>query len=86
TLAGTPTELENYRRTIQTFDVDWMASMSVGVFPLQSGRASQVVSDLERVFGEQSRTPVAGMFRFMPLEASNSVMVIASSGMKRNIP
>lgn len=78
TLAGTPTELENYRRTIQTFDVDWMASMSVGVFPLQSGRASQVVSDLERVFGEQSRTPVAGMFRFMPLEASNSVMVIAS--------
>lgn len=78
TLAGTPTELENYRRTIQTFDVDWMASMSVGVFPLQSGRASQVVTDLERVFGEQSRTPVAGMFRFMPLEASNSVMVIAS--------
>ena len=78
TLAGTPTELENYRRTIQTFDVDWMASMSVGVFPLQSGRAAQVVSDLERVFGEQSRTPVAGMFRFMPLEASNSVMVIAS--------
>ncbi|RMH90857.1 type II secretion system protein GspD [Lysobacter pythonis] len=78
TLAGTPTELENYRRTIQTFDVDWMASMSVGVFPLQSGRAAQVVTDLERVFGEQSRTPVAGMFRFMPLEASNSVMVIAS--------
>lgn len=78
TLAGTPTELENYRRTIQTFDVDWMASMSVGVFPLQSGRAAQVVNDLERVFGEQSRTPVAGMFRFMPLEASNSVLVIAS--------
>ena len=78
TLAGTPTELENYRRTIQTFDVDWMASMSVGVFPLQSGRAAQVVGDLERVFGEQSRTPVAGMFRFMPLEASNSVLVIAS--------
>jgi len=36
TVAGTRAELENYLRTIQVFDVDWMASMSVGVFPLQS--------------------------------------------------
>ena len=78
TVAGTRAELENYLRTIQVFDVDWMASMSVGVFPLQSGRASQVVQDLERVFGEQSKTPVAGMFRFMPLESTNAVMAITS--------
>ncbi|HWS78329.1 MAG TPA: type II secretion system secretin GspD [Thermomonas sp.] len=78
TVAGTRAELENYLRTVQVFDVDWMASMSVGVFPLQSGRASQVVQDLERVFGEQSKTPVAGMFRFMPLDSANAVMVITS--------
>lgn len=78
TLAGTRAELENYLRTIQVFDVDWMASMSVGVFPLQSGRAVDVVQDLERVFGEQGKTPVAGMFRFMPLESANAVMVITS--------
>lgn len=78
TIAGSRAELENYIRTIQVFDVDWMASMSVGVFPLQSGRASQVVQDLERVFGEQSKTPVAGMFRFMPLDTANAVMVITS--------
>ena len=78
TIAGTRAELENYVRTIQVFDVDWMASMSVGVFPLQSGRASAVVQDLERVFGEQSKTPVAGMFRFMPLDSANAVMVITS--------
>ena len=78
TVAGTRAELENYLRTVQVFDVDWMASMSVGVFPLQSGRASQLVQDLERVFGEQSKTPVAGMFRFMPLDAANAVMVITS--------
>ncbi|MFZ5607882.1 MAG: type II secretion system secretin GspD [Pseudomonadota bacterium] len=76
TIAGSRTELENYLRTIQVFDVDWMASMSVGVFPLQGGRAVDVVQDLERVFGEQGKTPVAGMFRFMPLESSNAVMVI----------
>jgi len=50
--------------------------MSVGVFPLQSGRASDVVEDLEKVFGEQGKSPVAGMFRFMPLEAANAVLVI----------
>jgi general secretion pathway protein D len=76
TVAGSRSELENYLRTIQIFDVDWMASMSVGVFPLQSGRAVDVVQDLERVFGEQGKTPVAGMFRFMPLESTNAVMVI----------
>ncbi len=78
TIAGTRAELENYLRTIQVFDVDWMASMSVGVFPLQSGRASSVVQDLERVFGEASKTPVAGMFRFMALDTANAIMVITS--------
>lgn len=78
TVAGTRSELENYLRTIQVFDVDWMATMSVGVYPLQSGRATDVVQALERVFGEQAKSPVAGMFRFMPLESTNAVMVIAS--------
>ncbi len=76
TVAGTRAELENYLRTIQVFDVDWMSSMSVGVFPLQSGKASSVVSDLEKVFGESSKSPVAGMFRFLPLDEANAVMVI----------
>ena len=76
TVAGTRQELENYLRTIEIFDVDWLAGMSVGVFPLVAGRAPQVVTDLEKVFGEGSNSPVAGMFRFMPLEGANSVLVI----------
>ncbi len=78
TVGGSRAELENYLRTIQVFDVDWLAGMSVGVFPLQSGKASKVVADLEKVFGEQSKSPVAGMFRFMPLEGANAVLVITS--------
>ena len=76
TLAGTRSELENYLRTVEIFDVDWLAGMSVGVFPLESGRASKVVADLEKIFGENSKTPSAGMFRFMPLEGANAVLVI----------
>ncbi|MBJ6980274.1 type II secretion system secretin GspD [Luteimonas sp. MC1895] len=78
TVAGTRQELENYLRTIEIFDVDWLAGMSVGVFPLVAGRAPQVVADLEKVFGEGSNSPVAGMFRFMPLDGANSVLVITS--------
>ena len=76
TVSGSRVELENYLRTIEIFDVDWLSGMSVGVFPLQSGKATRVVADLEKVFGEQSKSPVAGMFRFMPLEGANAVLVI----------
>ena len=78
TIAGTRAELENYLRTIEIFDVDWMSSMSVGVYPLQSSKANKVVQDLEKVFGEQSKSPVAGMFRFMPLDGANAVLAITS--------
>ncbi len=77
-IGGSRAELENYLRTIEIFDVDWLSGMSVGVFPLQSGKATRVVADLEKVFGEASKSPVAGMFRFMPLEGANAVLVITS--------
>ena len=57
TLGGTRAELENYMRTVEIFDVDWLSGMSVGVFPIQSGKAEQVAADLEKVFGEESKTP-----------------------------
>lgn len=76
TLGGTRSELENYLRTVEIFDVDWLSGMSVGVFPIQTGKAEQVAADLEKVFGEESKTPSAGMFRFLPLENANAVLVI----------
>lgn len=75
-LAGTRAELENYLRTVEVFDVDWLAGMSVGIFPLQSAEAEAVVRQLDTLFGEQGNTPLAGMFRFMPLEGVNAVLVI----------
>lgn len=74
-LGGTRSELENYLRTVEVFDVDWLAGMSVGIFPLQSAEAAEVVRQLDALFGEQSNTPISGMFRFMPLEGVNSVLV-----------
>ncbi|PIX60922.1 MAG: type II secretion system protein GspD [Lysobacterales bacterium CG_4_10_14_3_um_filter_64_11] len=75
-VSGTSSELDNYLRTIQIFDVDWLAGMSVGIFPLRAQEAGKVVDQLNQVFGEKGGTPLTGMLRFMPLEGINAVMVI----------
>ncbi len=75
-LAGTPGELQTYLETVEIFDVDWLAGMSIGVFPLERVEAKTVVPELEKVFGEGGATPLAGMFRFMPIERMNAVLVI----------
>jgi general secretion pathway protein D len=77
-MAGTPDQLANYQRTIRTFDVDWLRGMSVAVVPLQHVEASTLMPQLDQMFGAKSNSPLAGMARFIPLEHSNSVVVITS--------
>lgn len=75
-LAGTNFELKNYLDTIEIFDVDWLAGMSTGIFYLQRVDAADIVGELETLFGEGAESPLAGMFRFVPLERLNGVLVI----------
>ena len=77
-MAGTAAELENYARTIDVFDVDWLKGMSVGVYPLRNMDVAKVMPDLEKLFGPTGDSPLAGMFRFVPMETTNSVIVITS--------
>jgi general secretion pathway protein D len=75
-LGGTKADLQNYLDTIETFDVDWLAGMSIGIFPLERVEAKVVVPELEKIFGDGAATPLAGMFRFLPIERLNAVLVI----------
>jgi general secretion pathway protein D len=75
-MAGTKSELENYQQTIETFDVDWLRGMSVGVFTLQHVEVGKLLPDLQKIFGTEGESPLAGMFRFMPIEQTNSIVVI----------
>lgn len=75
-IAGTAAELANYLQTVEIFDVDWLAGMSVGTYRLEQAEASKVVGELEKVFGEGAGTPLSGMFRFIALEGVNSIIVI----------
>lgn len=75
-IAGTRADLEAYLQTVEIFDVDWLAGMSVGVFPLERVEAGTVVPEMEKIFGEGGPTPLAGLFRFLPIERINAVLVI----------
>ncbi|MGD9021451.1 MAG: type II secretion system secretin GspD, partial [Lysobacterales bacterium] len=75
-LAGTQEELRNYQQTVDIFDVDWLAGMSVGIYPLQTVDVESITSELTEIFGMDAESPLAGMFRFVPLERLASVMVI----------
>ena len=77
-MSGTPDELANYQDTIDTFDVDWLKGMSVGVFGLQRASVGELMPELQKMFGPDSGMPLAGMVRFLPIERTNSVVAISS--------
>jgi general secretion pathway protein D len=77
-LAGTPSELDNYARTVRTFDVDWLKGMSVGVYSLQRANVTDLMPKLDAMFGKSGDTPLAGMLRFIPIERTNALVVISA--------
>lgn len=77
-LAGTPEELANYQDTIDTFDVDWLRGMSIGVYGLQRASVAELMPQLQKVFGPDSGLPLASLVRFMPNERTNSIIAISS--------
>ncbi|MGH6902626.1 MAG: type II secretion system secretin GspD [Geminicoccaceae bacterium] len=77
-LAGAPAELDTLNDLVATFDVDWLAGMSFGLFPLTLATADEVVVELEELFGGVEAGPLEGMVRFLPIERLNAVLVISS--------
>lgn len=75
-IAGSKRELENYMSTIEVFDVDWIKGMSIGLIALEQVEAKTLAPELDQIFGEQSGSPLAGMFRFIPIDRLNAVLVI----------
>lgn len=76
TVAGSSNELANIQQTIDTFDVDWLKGMSIGVYRLQNVGLDEVLPEIEGLFGQGGSTPFAGLFQFIPMDRLNAVMVI----------
>jgi len=74
-LAGTGQEIATMLEVIKTFDVDWLAGMSFGIFPLEFVDARTIATELESVFGD-AKGPLGGIVHFTPLGRLNSLMVV----------
>ncbi len=76
-VAGTSPEMGSLIDTIKVFDVDWMKGLSVGFFVLEYAKAKDVVTQLEGLLADDTGNPMKGLFHFIPVESSNSLMVIS---------
>ncbi|MDR1529790.1 MAG: type II secretion system secretin GspD [Burkholderiales bacterium] len=76
-LSGTELELRHLMETIEMFDIDWMAGMSVGMFTLKYADVKSIGDELQTVFNSSSEASLfAGAARFIPIERLNVIMVI----------
>lgn len=76
-LAGSGADHDSWMETIRTFDVDWLANRSVGVFRITSMPVEVMSKSLAEVMkneniGEQ-------LVRFMPIETGNSLLAVAKT-------
>jgi general secretion pathway protein D len=76
-IGGSRSDVASMLDVIETFDVDWLAGMSFGLFPVRSTSAKTMVEELEKVFGDQTEGPLAGVVRFVPIERLNAVLAIS---------
>lgn len=76
---GTAAERRAAIQAAKTFDQDWLASESVGIFPVRNGNATAMMNELNRVLdlGEGGRGRKT--MRLQPIERSNSILVVAKS-------
>ncbi|MBK8208937.1 MAG: type II secretion system secretin GspD [Rhodospirillales bacterium] len=80
-IGGSRSEVSAMLDVIDTFDVDWLAGMSFGLFPIRSTSSKTMVDELEKVFGDQAEGPLSGVVRFVPIERLNAVLVISPRSM-----
>src|SRR6185436_5923534 len=75
-LSGTERELKHLLETIDLFDVDWIAGMSVGLFTLQNSDVKAVGQELDKIVGDRNLSPLTGILRIIPIERMNAILVI----------
>ncbi|MEM6680232.1 MAG: secretin N-terminal domain-containing protein, partial [Pseudomonadota bacterium] len=74
-LAGTSVDQAAWSGTITSFDVDWLANRSVGVFPIQGRSARSIVRGLELLVDTAEGAQPIALFEVIP--ENNSILAVA---------
>ncbi|MEM9785494.1 MAG: type II secretion system secretin GspD [Pseudomonadota bacterium] len=76
-LAGTSVDQQSWQETIDSFDVDWLANRSVGIFPINGRSAQSIVNGLERVVETDEGFQPLVVFEVIP--ENNSILAVAKT-------
>lgn len=74
-LAGSSRELAVMTDAVATFDVNWLAGMSFGMYPVEYVDAKTIADELSTIFADP-RSPIGNVVRLVPLARLNSLMVV----------
>ena len=75
-LAGTRDELTKAMDLIDTFDVNFIAGMSFGLFSLENTDAAATVTEIKEIFNGGEKSPLTGMLRFISIKNLNAILVV----------
>jgi general secretion pathway protein D len=80
-LAGTRAQLDGWLDMVSTFDVDMLAGMSVGIFPLQNSSVAEVDLAISALLSSGGGEDGDGgdwsrLIRVIPIERLNSLLVV----------
>ena len=78
TVAGTSSEVADVLDLVDTFDVDWLKGMSVGLLRASYTSIDSIVEELQAIVGDTAEGPLAGMVRIVPIQRLNSALVISA--------
>lgn len=76
-VSGTPAELREYLRTVEVFDIDQMAGMSVGLFRLEVVEVKAIKRELEAILEALAGESGRQMVRLLEIERINSLLAIS---------
>ena len=79
-LGGTTIQIDGWLDIVATFDVDQIAGLSVGIFPIGSATVDALFQELEHILGTVAGgegSALGEMVRAMPVERLNSILVVS---------
>lgn len=76
-LSGTQRELKHLLEIVELFDVDFLSGYSFGLFPMSTD-VKALAADIDKIFGDASKSPLAGIVRIIPIERMNALLVVST--------
>ena len=75
-LAGTRDQIDGWLDMVDTFDVDLLKGMSVGLFTLEHSRVLETAAVLEGMLGGDGAEDFGALVKIIPVERLNSLLIV----------